>query len=136
LGMMEVRAEFERQGTPLELLKAWLDLKVAGMCTPQDGSRGCFALNSVVELCPDHEDVVELVQRSFEGVVELIAGTIQAGQERGEIRTDKTCADLAQFLMTGSGGLIVTAKLNLPPEVGERTADFLLECIRSKPAGA
>ena len=126
----EVSEEFAAAPSPMGALKGWLDAMVLGLCSAQDGSRGCLALNSIVEMCPDHEDVVELIQGHFRRKIQLVADMVRQGQEAGQIRKDKDAEDLATFLMTGGGGLIVASKLKMPNSRGPATAQFLLECIR------
>ncbi len=127
----EVRAAFDTNLSPIERLRTWLNLKVSGVCSATDGARGCFAINSVMELCPDDEEVVKLIQSNFGMMIQLVAETIAEGQAAAEIRSDKDAMSLAQFLMTGSGGLIVLSKLQLPGEVGASTVEFLPESVRA-----
>jgi len=121
---------FAEASSPTAALEAWLDGMVLGLCSPQDGSKGCLALNSIVEMCPDHDDVVELIQGHFHRKIQVVAEMVQQGQEAGEFRKDKDAATLATFLMTAGGGLIVASKLKMPDGRGPATAQFLLECIR------
>ena len=65
--------------------------------------------------------------------VVLMAETVAQGQACGEIRKDRDPEALAQFLMTAGGGLIVASKLQLPPEVGAASIEFILDAIGAQP---
>lgn len=128
-GLAEIREAFEAQSSPLQRLRSWLELKIEGVCTASAAGRGCFAVNSIVELCPDHPDVVGQMQGHFQRITALMAETVALGQVRGEIRPDREPEALAQFVMTGGGGLIVASKLQLPPEVGAASIELILDAI-------
>jgi TetR/AcrR family transcriptional repressor of nem operon len=130
-GHAELEKLFAEATSPRAALEAWLNLMVLGLCSAQDGTHGCFALNSIVELCPDHEDVRQLTELHFLRQIGLVTEQVLAGQECGEFRKDKEAEDLAVFLMTAGGGLIVASKLMMPDSKGPMTARFLLECLCS-----
>ncbi len=109
-------------------VRRWLKL-ILQLCNEQDKRRGCFALNSVVELGPHDEATASRLRKHFARVEKLLAKTIARGQVRGEIRDDRSPEELAEVLFLFAKGMLASSKGAHPKARIQRSADFALEVL-------
>jgi TetR/AcrR family transcriptional repressor of nem operon len=127
--LAEASATIAAASSPSAALRDWLRGSVVSLCFGQEEARACFALNTVVERCPHDDEVTQRILTHFQAASALIAGTIARGQASGEFRSDQGAADLAAMVMSAAAGLMVTSKLSVPLEHGERTVALLLDML-------
>ncbi|MEM7025297.1 MAG: TetR/AcrR family transcriptional regulator [Pseudomonadota bacterium] len=98
---------------------------------PIDGRecRGCFAVNTLVELGPYDDQVRTLLDQHFLQIRRHLHELVKAGQDRGEIRGDQPSAKLAQFLLTQTIGLLAGLKGALSKAEAHRQARLALDLI-------
>ncbi len=106
-------------------VRRWLKL-IIQLCNEQDKRRGCFAVNSVVELGPHDEATASRLRRHFARVEKLLANTIARGQVRGEIRNDRSPEELAEVLFLFAKGMLASSKGAHSKAHIQRSADFAL----------
>lgn len=92
--------------------------------------RGCFALNTVVELGPHDEAAAELLAAHHERVVDLFADLVRRGQAAGAFRDDRPARELGHFLFVVVTGLLTRSKGALGPNQARRTSALALEALR------
>lgn len=73
--------------------------------------KGCFMVNSEVEVAPHDAEVREIVSKNELRIEELFYSIIQKGQESGEIQNKQDARALARFIFNAVKGLRVSAKL-------------------------
>lgn len=73
--------------------------------------RGCFIVNSAVELGQHDADVRQIIVENIEEVVAAFENFIQKGQENGHFGTRNPAHDLAIFLFHNMTALRVTTKV-------------------------
>lgn len=92
--------------------------------------RGCFAMNTAVELGPHDPRVVKLLAAHHSRVVDLFADVIERGQAARVFRTDRSAQDLSQFVFIVITGMLTRSKENLSADQARRAADLALESLR------
>lgn len=75
--------------------------------------RGCFVVNTAVELAPHDAEMAEKVQAAFRKTEDVFCQLITKGQEAGEIASTQDPRSLARFLLNTLMGLRVMAKAKL-----------------------
>lgn len=96
--------------TPVDGLRAWL-LGVVLLCRDQPVQRGCFAMNTAVELGPHDPAVCALLQRHHARASSLLTETIARGQQSGQIRSDLSADQLSKSLFVFSAGMLGATKV-------------------------
>jgi TetR/AcrR family transcriptional repressor of nem operon len=98
--------------------------------TCSQSKRGCFAMNTAVELGPHDPRVVKLLAAHHTRVVDLIAEVIRRGQAARVFRTDRSAQDLARFVFLVITGMVTRSKEALSAEQARCAADLALETLR------
>ncbi|MGF1465619.1 MAG: TetR/AcrR family transcriptional regulator [Sandaracinaceae bacterium] len=124
----------------LEGLRSWLrlasgvDRRAAPPSRPRrsalNGVRGCFAVNSIVELGPHDPEVQARLTRHACAQQDVIAATLRRGKASGEIRPDLDVQDGAAYVLTLLHGLQVTVKNGVGKECLGRSIDIGLAALR------
>ncbi|GAB3641670.1 TetR/AcrR family transcriptional regulator [Spirosoma arcticum] len=94
-----------------DLIREFLDTAVTKSINDCQ-SKGCFFVNSSVELAPHDPEIAELVldnQRTLEAQLETV---LQRGQIEGDICSTHNATDLARFVYNTLTGLKTTGKSN------------------------
>jgi TetR/AcrR family transcriptional repressor of nem operon len=93
---------------PKHAIEKWLAGAVS-VCQCEQ-SRGCFAVNSVVELGPHDEQVAALLRAHRLRMEKLLAAAIARGQADGDFRRDDSAAALAESLFVFVVGMVATSR--------------------------
>jgi TetR/AcrR family transcriptional repressor of nem operon len=72
--------------------------------------KGCFMVNSTVELAAWHQDIAEIARKNMEDVEEAFYQAIQKGQQNEQISKKHDARALARFFFNSMNGLRVAAK--------------------------
>lgn len=72
--------------------------------------KGCFMVNTEVEIAPHDEKVAAIICQNEQQVEDAFYKAIKKGQESGEISPEKDARALARFIFNTVKGLRVTAK--------------------------
>ncbi len=78
--------------------------------------KGCFLVNSAVELAPHDPDVSRAVAAGFKAEEEAFTAAIQRGRSTGELERRGEARDLASLVVTLMHGMRVAGKANAAPE--------------------
>ncbi len=123
-GFFSLKSHMEQASTPLAAIEAFLNSAVRTCAvSPQ---KGCFAINSVVELGPHDDETLQCLNDHFANIKQLVADTIQAGQTQQLIRTDTPAAELAEYLVTVQMGIVSSSKHQHTVEAKAKVASFAL----------
>jgi TetR/AcrR family transcriptional repressor of nem operon len=122
------RTEMSKGSSPRERLRNWLQrtLEVYG---DYSDCRGCFGVNSLVELAPHDDEVKKLLQNNNQRLQQLLTQTIAEGQASGEFRQDANAADLALLLLYILTGMFTSLKASISPEVMKHQADLAITVL-------
>lgn len=110
----DLRQHLSQQKPALALLRDLFTNGVQASLNDPD-HKGCFMVNSAIELAPHDEAIARLVadnQRVFTG---WLAQLIKRGQQEGDISRMHTADDLAAFLFNTYTGLKVLGKTRPDP---------------------
>lgn len=75
-----------------------------------DRHKGCFLVNSEIELAAHHKDVHALVILNDQQTEDLFFSLIKKGQQNGEIERNDDARATARFILNAVKGIRVTAK--------------------------
>jgi TetR/AcrR family transcriptional regulator, transcriptional repressor for nem operon len=75
-------------------------------------NKGCFMVNTAVELAPHDKDVLNIIQENRQNIVSAIAKAISRAIKNKEISAKLDPDDLANYFYNFISGLRVDAKLN------------------------
>jgi TetR/AcrR family transcriptional repressor of nem operon len=76
-----------------------------------DQQKGCFIVNSEVELAPHDPEVRLIIRRNESQIEDILVAVIQKGQESGEIANKQDARAIARFIFNAVKGMRVSAKL-------------------------
>src|ERR1700722_130913 len=80
-------------------------------CSPEDPlQKGCFLVNSVVELVVHDPEIAEMVRANREEVEEILSKAIRKGQGAGQFSASLDPLSIARFFYTSLSGIRVTAR--------------------------
>ena len=96
---------FEHE-SPLDSLRAI----VRKVCGRAEEGKGCFMINSIVELAPHDPEVKVALQAEAERRTRIVGELLAKAQQRGEIREELKPQKLAQQLMIGLAGAATLVK--------------------------
>lgn len=79
-------------------------------CFTGEDKRGCFMVNSKVELAPHDEEVAAIVKENREALENAFTAAIKRGQEMGQLSKENPPRALARFIMNNLWGMTVHSK--------------------------
>ena len=91
--------------------------------------RGCFMLNSLVELAPHDKAVKTLLDTHLSYMQTLLTKAIAQGQSLGEFRTDIPAEDLGFMVLSLLQGLVTRSKSSISVDVLQHQAETLLKVL-------
>lgn len=94
-----------------------------------DKSRGCFVVNTAIELAPHDKDILEIIQDNRNNIIQSIKSAVQKGIEKGEISKDKNPNALAVYLYSIINGLWVDAKVHKTKSHYKETVEIALKSL-------
>lgn len=97
-----------------EIVRNILDQAVAD-CQNDPLRKGCFVVNTAVELAPHDENIDKMIAANTQVFIETFAEVFRKGQANGEINKDKDPKALAGYLFNTFSGLRVLAKTKPDP---------------------
>lgn len=103
---------------------------VENLCCKQTTARGCFAVNTVVELSQRDEKASEILKRHLMRVEKLLATLISQGQQSGDFRTDTPAEHLAESIFVYIFGMLAQSRGIANQARTKRLSSFVLTIIR------
>ncbi|GLU56540.1 TetR/AcrR family transcriptional regulator [Dyadobacter frigoris] len=79
--------------------------------------KGCFMVNSTVELAPHDEEIDKIVRENMQDIENAFFQLILKGQDSGEISKDKNPRAIARFLFNTISGLRIAAKSGVKQDI-------------------
>ncbi len=128
--IMERQREALQSGkTPKQALTAWFEAIVEFAVSEGGQLRGCFAMNTLVELGPHDEVVCNRLLEHQMGFLKLISTHIKAGQDQGMFRTDVPADRLAQTIFTFVLGMVSGLKGAFKPDDARRLSSTMMKLL-------
>lgn len=91
-------------------------------------TKGCFMVNSAVELAMHDPDIAKIVHDNQKEVEDIFYQAIKKGQEKGQISTKQDARSLARFVFNNYSGIRVLARAG---EKDKQVYDDILKAIFS-----
>ncbi|MCP5045447.1 MAG: TetR/AcrR family transcriptional regulator, partial [bacterium] len=91
--------------------------------------RGCFAVNSVVELTPHDREVAKHLDTHIRRTIERLTEAVAAGQAQSEFRRDVDAGELGQWLLVVLTGLLASLRGPLDARAATRLVDLSLRLM-------
>ena len=120
---------FEKAETPYAGMEAFLTDSMVEYATGGPERKGCFAVNTLVELAPHDDDVKAVLKRQTERIEKLVAEQIAKGQENGEFRNDIEAKELATEVNVMLSGIMADCKSGSCKSRTQRVAKTFLKTI-------
>jgi len=95
-------------------------------------SRGCFMVNTAVELAPVDEEVAQIVNTIMRDFENAVCHAIERGQASGLFTTKHTARSLARFVFNSINGLRVTVKFDASQSAFEDIVNVCLFALKGK----
>jgi TetR/AcrR family transcriptional regulator, transcriptional repressor for nem operon len=96
-----------------------------------DKCKGCFMVNTAIELAPHDQDILEIVQANRNDIIWAMKTAIQTGIDKGEISPDKNPSALAVYFYNVINGLRVDAKVHKTKAHYQETVDLALKALEN-----
>lgn len=103
-----VKAAAESRNAPEDILQIFQRLIDEGM--NDELTKGCFMVNTAVELAPHDQEIAAIVRRNMEMAEKAFFEIIKRGQLSGQMETDIEPKVLARFLASNVTGLRVAIR--------------------------
>ena len=115
---------------PAQSLTALMGV-VENLCCRQEIPKGCFAVNTVVELSQRDEQASEILKRHLVRVEKLIAKLIRSGQQSGDFREDISAEHLAEALFVYIFGMLAQSRGIANQARTKRLSNFTMAILQS-----
>ena len=95
------------------------------------GSKGCFMVNSVVELAPVDSEIATIANSIMHDTEETLCKVIKKGQDTGVFTTKYPARSLARFVFNSLNGLRVTVKFDADKKMFEDIVNVCLAALKA-----
>jgi TetR/AcrR family transcriptional regulator, transcriptional repressor for nem operon len=126
----KMKESVESTTDPIESLTSLMAV-VENLCCKQVTPKGCFAVNTVVELSQRDEKANEILKRHLVRVEKLLAKLISRGQQSGDFRSDDSAEHLAEALFVYIFGMLAQSRGIASQSRTKRLSSFALKVLRS-----
>lgn len=93
-------------------------------------SKGCFMVNSAIELASHDEEVLKIVQANNLDIENALTDLIHKGQEEGQFSKEHTARSMARFLFNTVSGLRVASKSGTEKKVFDDIVKVALSALK------
>jgi TetR/AcrR family transcriptional repressor of nem operon len=76
----------------------------------EDKNKGCFMVNSTVEMTTEDSEISDIINGNMQAVEDAFYHALKRGQDAGLVSKNNTARGLARFFISTISGLRVTAK--------------------------
>ncbi|MDR6968087.1 TetR/AcrR family transcriptional repressor of nem operon [Flavobacterium arsenatis] len=95
-----------------------------------NSSKGCFIINSVVELAPVDSEIAGIANSIMNDTEEALCKVIKKGQDTGVFTTKFSARSLARFVFNSLNGLRVTVKFDADKKMFDDIVNVCLSALR------
>ncbi|MEH6682627.1 MAG: TetR/AcrR family transcriptional regulator [Sediminicola sp.] len=96
-----------------------------------NSSKGCFLINSVVELAPVDSEIAGIANGIMHDTEEALCSAIKIGQEKGVFTTKFSARCLARFVFNSLNGLRVTVKFDARKKMFEDIVNVCISVLKA-----
>lgn len=94
-------------------------------------SKGCFMVNTTIELAPHDKEVAEIINQNMIDIEEALCLAIKRGQEDGHFTKSQSALSLARFIFNNIAGLRVASKSNSEKNVFDDIVKVTMSALKS-----
>ncbi len=91
--------------------------------------KGCFIVNTAIELAPHDEEILQLIQQNRKDVITAYTKAIREGIEQGELSEDLHPDSLANYFYNLVNGLRVDAKVQQDSKTYKKVIKIALSTL-------
>lgn len=93
-------------------------------------AKGCFIVNSAIELASHDKEIYEIVQNNMQAVEDALTMAVKKGQESGQFSSKNDARAMARFLFNNISGLRVAARSGREKKVYDDIVKVLLDSLK------
>lgn len=93
--------------------------------------KGCFMVNTSMELSGTDQDVGEIVKKNNQSVEDALTRIIEKGQKDGQFSAKQNARTYARFIFGNITAIRVAARSGTPKQVLQDMADVAMSAIKS-----
>lgn len=97
----------------------------------EDKAKGCFIVNSAVELAPIDVEIATIVNSIMSDFEDAVCKAIKRGQDTGIFTVQYSARSLARFIFNSLNGLRVTVKFDTSKKVFDDIVNVCLSALRA-----
>ncbi len=97
-----------------------------------DKSKGCFIVNTSIELAPHDNEILEIIQENRKNIIKALATAIQKGIDNKELKKKNDPIALANYFYNLMNGLRVDAKVTREPKNYQEIIKLALKVLEVK----
>lgn len=94
-------------------------------------SKGCFMVNSTIELAPHNAEIAEIVNANMQDIEDALCHIIEKGQAVGHFSKHHSARSLARFVFNSISGLRVAAKTGAEKRVYDDIVNVTLSAVKA-----
>jgi len=129
-GLKKIRKSIEQASTPLEGVKSVLEDVIEEILDDRQ-QRGCFLVNSLLEMAPSNKNVQKQINNYLAIVENQLFIALKSAHDLGELSQNKNPKALAKFLMVNIWGLRVLSKTDADENNMKEILAQLLLCLKA-----
>ncbi len=123
IAMIEKSDDYEK--TIKEVLQFVITESIQEKC-----SKGCFMVNTSIELAPHNTEIAEIVNSNMKDVEDAFFLLIEKGQATGQFSKNHSARALARFIFNAISGLRVASKSGVDKKVFDDVVKVTLSVLR------
>lgn len=93
-------------------------------------SKGCFIVNSAIELAPHNSEIAKIVNANMQDIEDALCRAIKKGQEVGQFSKNHSARSLARFIFNTISGLRVASKSGADKKVFDDIVKVTLSALK------
>lgn len=128
--LQKCRSLFQTASSPRAALRFLIEENLANIANENSCGRGCFAVNSAVELAPHDPQVAEMLSTYFTSKERIFTDLIIKGQDKGEFRADLNPHETARFIIMCLHGIGAAVKSHYQRNDARGMANTLLQLLQ------
>lgn len=123
-----VTDELSKERPFIEIISSILNL-IANESIADDKSKGCFIVNTAIELAAHDNEILSIIQKNREDLTDALTLAIQRGIEKKELSENNNPKFLANYFCNIINGLRVDSKVTKNKENYSETIKLALKAI-------
>jgi len=126
--IQKLRDCLKKADTPLQGVRQFIETIVEGMLSSKE-QRGCFLVNTVLEISPGKTTINEAVQKHLKAIESHLVSALSEALDEGELTEGQNPEVLAKYLLVNIWGLQVLAKTKPDSESVRSMLVQILSCL-------